>query len=764
MNEMIDWNQELFNKINGRMTVVSAPAGFGKSTLIQQWCRISEVQSVWFPAKKSLRQPNRFWQELDKVLHSGSGNKEFAIVIDDFHEIDLNRQEMMRLKDELPEFISLILVTRYQPQITSNIITADDLRFDKESSRYFFEHKLGESLSDMQLSFLHEWTRGWIAGMQLLSLIVKEYGSLSTFQRYFCGEHLFLKDYFNETLQSEPAELKKCLMQTVCLNSFNESLCNAIIGSNSLREVLKRSLYISKIGSNYRFEPLFQAFLEGELTGVPEREKKCWYLKASDWYAKKGDIEAVTFAIKANQPEHAAVLMKKFANLLFEPPYWKTTETWKRVVKSLCGKEKAEMLLLFGWVEWMNGSYERLNETLVELESILQKNQMENNLKGELLLLQSLNAFLLKDIIGAVKLSRMAFSNLADGGIYLHKGIHLNDREAQLIRGRNGLGGCPERVLKYFESYEREQGLFSESVVGYGKCIYAEAAYEVNKMKEAGEIAKEAVRIGFETGHLSLIVPSVAIYAKILQNNNRHKEAFRLLNDAKACAGGQDRLWELLLYALEIRMLIKKKELRKAEELVYHLLNKSQGAPEQLHEFESLTYARMLIEVEDFERAKVFLEELLFEAESRSRYGSRVEILTLLGIVNWKTRRIQIGIENVQKAMPFAEKEGYVRTFLDEGKPMYNLLCRMDHRSGYVKKLLELFEREYQFSAANVRLTKRELDVLKLIGEGMTNKQMADEINVTVGTIKGYASSLFKKLNVKKRTQAVMRAKEMNLL
>lgn len=764
------WAQkfEMLNKMDERLLVVTAPAGFGKTTLIREWCNQSNFQSIWFTVKKVHIHTKKFWSDLKILLNQNTKIDHPVIVIDDFHYTEVEGLAILNFVESFIDTARIILISRHHLQFPEKIrmIATDELRLDSNASFRFFEHYLDGSLSETQFSKLYQWTHGWIAGMRLLVLIANHYGSLSEFIANFQGEHDFLSEYFTDVLQTESQHLKLLLMQTASVKIFDDELCNNIFERSDLKEIIKSSLFVleNRKDQNYKFEPLFQSFLEGELRGVFQEEKNSWYRKASEWYAEKGKVEAIKFSILANQPKKAASLMIRFASQLFDPSFWSDVENWRFILSRLKRKQKARVLLFYGWIDFMKGSFDRLNETLQDSELVIRESNLSSRYKGELMLLRSLNAFLMKDINAAVEWREKAFSILADENIYVHEEMNLNDCEAQMVRGRNGLNGCVVKVLHYFESFQEHQSLFSETVIGFGKCIYAEAAYEANSMEEASMLAMDAVKIAFQTHMASLIVPSVLLYVKILQNEDRNKEAFQLLNQAKMEVQEEDRLWKLLLLALEIRMLIRNKEKQKAKELVYLLLANSHETPVKMHEYESLTYARILIEFKDFMKAKVFLEELLFEAESHARYGTRVEVLTLLAIVNWKTQRFQNGLEVLTMALPFAEKEGYIRMFLDEGKTMYDMLSKLSNQSIYVKKLLRLFEEENQISDTSIRLTNRERDVLRLISEGMTNKQMANQLNVTVGTIKGYASALFKKLNVKKRTQAVMRGKDMGLL
>jgi LuxR family maltose regulon positive regulatory protein len=200
-----------------------------------------------------------------------------------------------------------------------------------------------------------------------------------------------------------------------------------------------------------------------------------------------------------------------------------------------------------------------------------------------------------------------------------------------------------------------------------------------------------------------------------------------------------------------------------------------------LREFEHITLVRLLIARYTKDRqdhaildAVGLLERLLQGAEEGGRMGSVIEILSLQALAHQAQGDIPAALTSLESALTLAEPEGYVRLFVDEGAPMAQLLSEAVARGilpDYTEKLLALLEAEKQKrddeSPAQPLiepLSQRELEVLRLIAQGLSNREIAARLFVAVSTVKGHNLRIFGKLQVRRRTEAVARARELGLL
>jgi ATP/maltotriose-dependent transcriptional regulator MalT len=195
-----------------------------------------------------------------------------------------------------------------------------------------------------------------------------------------------------------------------------------------------------------------------------------------------------------------------------------------------------------------------------------------------------------------------------------------------------------------------------------------------------------------------------------------------------------------------------------------------------------LTSARLLHAQGRHREALELLEELGETAEAAGRMGDLIEILLLRASAQWASNHKEWAVNALAEALALAAPEGYVRTFVDEGAPMAALLsevleARQRKRTDslrrlpadYLRRLLAVLERDAAPAASSATglsdpLTERELGVLRLMASGKSNRRVASELFISVGTVKTHTNNLYRKLGVHSRTQALARARELQLL
>jgi LuxR family maltose regulon positive regulatory protein len=201
-----------------------------------------------------------------------------------------------------------------------------------------------------------------------------------------------------------------------------------------------------------------------------------------------------------------------------------------------------------------------------------------------------------------------------------------------------------------------------------------------------------------------------------------------------------------------------------------------------LHEFDHITLARVLLACHQHNRTDVsvaaiikFLELLLKAAEDGGRMGSAIEILIVQSLAYHTQGNLSAALQPLQRALTLAEPQGYIRIFLDEGKSMLGLLREASARKimpDYTDKLLAAFQAEQMERKDKSALpqplidplSQRELDVLRLIGQGLSNQEICERLFLALDTVKGHNRRIFDKLQVQRRTEAIVRARELGLI
>jgi len=190
-----------------------------------------------------------------------------------------------------------------------------------------------------------------------------------------------------------------------------------------------------------------------------------------------------------------------------------------------------------------------------------------------------------------------------------------------------------------------------------------------------------------------------------------------------------------------------------------------------LSEAQYLTFARVLLAQNKVNSTLTLLDQLLITAESTGKIGTVIEILILQALAYQKIDDIPQALKAFECALTLAQTEGFLRIFLDEGKPIVTLLqyaAKKGVYSAYIKKLLSVASPGGTTALSSQLLieplSNRELEVLQRVAEGKSNQQIAGALFITSGTVKKHLNNIFGKLSVQSRTQCVARARELNIL
>src|SRR5215208_4370166 len=369
-----------------KLTLVSAPAGFGKTTLLNKWlksCEEGESSVVWLSLDEGDNDPTRFLSYLVAALRRsvdeefGEGvlaalrspetprlealtgalinemadlSGEIAIILDDYNLVDSEsvRGIVSFLLEHLPENAYLVIASRVDPplplsrlrargQITE--IGAAELAFTQEEAVAFLRGVMDLDLSTEEVATLEEATEGWIAGLQLAALSMRDRKDVSGFIETFSGSHRDVLDFLaEEVLERQPQAVREFLLKTSILDSLTGPLCDALTdrtdGDEMLERLERENLFVVALDDErvwYRYHHLFAEFLRGRLKrDSPERVGEL-HLNASGWYEENGLVaEAVRHALSAGDHERAARLIERG-----------TAQTWYR----------GEVVTLLGWLQ-----------------------------------------------------------------------------------------------------------------------------------------------------------------------------------------------------------------------------------------------------------------------------------------------------------------------------------------------------------------------------------------------------------------------------
>jgi LuxR family transcriptional regulator, maltose regulon positive regulatory protein len=346
----------------GAVTLLSAPAGYGKTTLLTDWLAESGTRVAWLTLVPEENEPSRFLSSVIAALQTvcpGVGaavlpwlrspqavplppclaaltqellsqEGEQAVVLDDYQVITnaALHHLITDLAEQLPLHLHLLIATRTDPPLPLARLRAQgrlvelraaDLRFDTTEIGLVVQAALGEVLHPSDLSELESRTEGWAAGVHLAALALRDQRDPSLFVRTFTGSHRFVFDYLSsEVLAHLPARVLSFLVQTSILEHLCGPLCEAVTGQQHGQETLelieRANLFVSPLDDVqqwYRYHPLFADVLRRRLGKTLPAQIPVLHRRASQWYEQQGGIvEAIRHALLSQDKERVAALLK----------------------------------------------------------------------------------------------------------------------------------------------------------------------------------------------------------------------------------------------------------------------------------------------------------------------------------------------------------------------------------------------------------------------------------------------------------------------
>lgn len=885
---------QLIDKLNSglhhKLTLVSAPAGFGKTTLVSEWISTCECPVAWLSLDENDNDPIRFLtyliaalqrtnaiesdfgDDLIQMLQSPQpppnktiltslineiadcGDKRL-LVLDDYHlvisqPIDNN---LTFLIENIPSQMHLVIATREDPLIPLGRLRARDqmtelravdLRFTSDEAAEFLNRVMGLNLSPEDITALEKRTEGWIAGLQLAAISLQGRDDTHKLIDSFTGSNRLILDYLIEdVLKQQPENIQAFLLQTAILDMLNESLCDAVtdqVNSQKILEELERAnLFIVPLDNErrwYRYHRLFADLLRQRLRQKISEQLPILHLRASHWFEQNGFIErAIEHSLKIDDFERVADLAEfawREMNLNYQ------SIAWLKWVKSL----PEELILArpmlstdYGWALIDIGDFEaadlRLRDAERWLERTISGNQEqeppafkpavlnEDQLRSLSIWIANGRAYLaqaLGDVPATIQYAQQALDLLPKNN-YFERGLSAillgfaywssGDLEEayqavdEAISNMHMLGNISYIIS--FSSYLTDimvsQGRLRETERTYTKLLEFVNKQDTSTVKESAvlhlglseiyleqgdmEAAKFHLDKSEELGNLPSFPPWFRHWTlariKVKESEGDLDGVLKILGEAEnmyyrhpipdvrplpalisRAQLVQGRLNDALLWVNESGLSIN-------DDLSY------------LREFEHITLARMMIAQYKHDQDDIviqdligFLERLLKSADEGNRLDSLIEILVLQALTYEAVDDIPHALSILGRVLTLAEPEGYLRVFVREGPLMEALLKRVkvedEKVKEYAHKLLTAFngtESHPPISQPLIDpLSERELEVLALIAQGLTNQEIGRRLYLSLNTVKVHTRNIYSKLGVNNRTQAVAQSRELGIL
>jgi LuxR family maltose regulon positive regulatory protein len=859
-----------------RLTLVSAPAGFGKTTLLGEWAEDLSAAGrsvAWVSLDGSDNDPTRFMAYLvdalraveegvgDGILASlsspepppveavmgtlvndlANAHREVVMVLDDYHLIGSEpvHEGVSFLLEHLPENAHLIVSSRTDPPLPlpklraraqMAEIRAADLRFTTEEATAFLGDVMGLTLSAEDVAVLEEITEGWVVALQLAALSMRDREDASGFARAFSGSNRHVLDFLaEEVLERQPERVRDFLLRTSVLERMSAPLCDALTGRFDGQVMLERlereNLFVVPLDDErvwYRYHHLFADFLRARLRRESPELAGELQLLASGWYEDNGQVaEAIGHALSAPDHERAARLIEREVKQAWSRGEGPTVLRWLEELPARAKRRRPRLFLQHAQALVLIGQPDDVELLLKEAERAAEApGQDRRFLLGFASAVRSWRAGLRGDVPSAVELARRALLLLPDEEGHLRNFAAVSLGEA--LRAAGDLPAASEAFVEATETgrdaghvygtlnamvwqarVHAERGRLREAEEAYRRALrfvteegvelyppagvvhigMADLKYERNDLDGAERDLKCGIKLAEQTKEVSNLVWGYVTLSRVRRARGDGEGALETARQAEQVARTSGAELQMgIVGACMARLVLARGDLAEVAAFEQERATIADNASEALRTVDRLTSARLLHARGRHREELRLLEESRESAEMTGRTDDLVGILTLQALARWAKNDKEQAVSILTQALAMAEPEGYVRTFVDEGPAMADLLSatlevrqrgHADPASSvparYLAKLLAALAQEDAAPAAGQQLhqpvlSERELEVLALIASGESNQEIASKLFITVATVKTHINNLYRKLGARGRIQAVARAREMNLL
>ena len=715
----------LVDSAHSRLTLVAAPAGSGKTSLLAEWHFDPREQRsfAWISLDAADNDPVRFWDgviaalrtvdpflgaDAESALHSpgttiaehmlpllinelSDRDESIVLALDDYHVIG-NEQihdQIEGFVDRLPLTVHVAIATRSDPPLPLGRlrarghlteIRAVDLRFDTTEAEAFLNDMLGLDLDRDDVAALQDRTEGWVAGLQLAGLSLRDRVDRSDFIASFAGDDRQIVDYLGfEVLDHQPEAVRQFLLQTSILDRLSAPLCATVThrqDAGALLEELERAnLFVVALDPKrewYRYHHLFSDLLRHELSQAHPDSVRELHQRAAAWYAHEGEThEAIEHSTAAGDVSTAMDLITAHWYEFLQRGRAETIAGWIDRLPAEQVAAEPDMCLIKAWLGINLGRLDEVERWIVAAHELTSESRAETPpLESGVASLQAIHRYMDGSIGEAVEAGRHALDLERGGPPSPWRPV-----------------GCP--------------------VLGLALHWYGEDERALSALRDAVENAKA------DANHLAAMHASAGL-AAIEYERGYIEEALTHATDAKAIAeqhGLQEHWAKSLALAVRGQVHLQHGDLEEADKAISRAVELAKRGVASVE----IAYGVLAL------------------AEVRRQQGLREEAMRLHN-----------------------EAQRAVRSCADPGI-LREILSRLERR-------LRLTPRKHEHGApAPEALTDAELAVLRLLRSDLSQREIGAELYISLNTVKSHARSIYRKLGVATREEAVKRDRELSL-
>lgn len=733
--------------------LVSAPAGSGKTTIVSEWLSEQTRSHCWYSLDEWDNELTQFFAyliagvnsidghpsaQLDQMLdafqsiglegfmkgfvhHLHTMEHPFILVLDDYQVIENKEihQVLRTLIEHMPKLMQLVLITREDPPLPLAKMRASkrlmeirisDLKFTEDEVKVFFFQQLNLILQDDQLQLLFKRTEGWIAGLQLAALSMQEIEDKSSFIEAFTGSHYYVMDYLiEEVLENQTPEIKEFLLKTALLDFFSGELCDAVVplepgnGRGIINRLVKTNSFVIPVESSrewYRYHHLFRDLLRQRLEQLPKEEIEMLHHRAGRWFKTAGRDQEAILHFLKAEAFDEAASLIECKWADMDMQL--QAASWLEMAKRLPASifEKSPVLTMGYGWALLDMGDVEGCEVWLDKAQILYNQYQTTEFSNDLLINDTLQFELLPATIASAR----GYIAAATG-----------DMEGVFMYSRDALAKIPSGQ---YEKRSVVTMLLAIAHWGMGELKVAET-YIAQTIESASHAENP---LAYHSFHMVL--------GELYIQQGHFSKAYDLLERTVARVV-EEKQAPILLASLYLG-LAKATFLNGDNQQAYRFLEESKGHGQKYSLMDwKYKYYLML--------ARVYCSEGFIDLardclrESRAHYFMN----PVPDDISFEEMEVEINQAETLQSAGTTSKDGNIN---------------------------QAFLQEHVNRSLTEPLTVRELEVLTLISSGRSNSEICAALFLALSTVKGYNQTIYGKLQVKRRTEAVAKAKTLGLV
>lgn len=862
----------LINASTASLVLVTAPAGFGKTTAMSQVYREmkeSGLPVAWLTLDAADNDLARISMYLTAALRGlfAARVTDASRMTDAPADFPTANSRMYRLLDELslisapfslfldecehitdPEVLGfleklislmdpgqrLIVGSRRPPNIHLGRLRVqgqltelgtDLLRFSEAETRMFVRDSMHIEIDDSDLNLLHNQTEGWAAALQLATTAnrVGKPGKLAL-PSALLGS---IADYLAEdVLDRLPKEQRNFLLKSSIFETFCPTMCDEVFGTSDsevwIAKTVAENLFTNKIdieGNWYRYHPLFHEFLQRECASVFRLQVSQIHVRAANWLGRAGRTGAgIAHAFAANDFDLAAELIEQCAMRYVRTGQIKVVRDWMALLPEACLEKRPNLIVAGAYANTYLHRYNEASALIAKLDSVDTKG---HGISNDLLLIRVMLATWSDKLstafeiaienqeqlpesdpyVGGIIQNVVAYNHVCHGYLFFfHQSVAAAKRALASIDALHGLSysaylegstslcqadatGSRARALLSLNKLAGQKYSSASPVSAAG---LLESYYEMNDLDLMYPLADDYLAMIRETCIPDQIILSHRVVARMHVLRNQQAKALELLTimqdlgDARgisrfSAAARLDRIWVAAING-DLATVNRLLPLVNVESI----WKPFQGIWTFAEDIDDpfIANCRYAILSGDVSRVFAQIEAAIRLAEAAGRRRRVLRLQCLLAQCHEVSRRRQRAVEILEQALATAQTSGLVRLFADEAWCLTPILEAISLRKSaisqeYLSKIMEAIKDPNMSCTdggsgtkhyAEAVLSPRERQILKLLAEGYSNKELAVQVAVAESTIETYLHRINTKLGTRNRTQAVARGRELGVI